>query len=91
MRKEVSFVRKKIDSEQGIEASRSQCSEEGERVQRCLEAFNDKNKEKVQLITKLMEVSFIRPSFSSSNKIASRAVERKPNQTTLIPFRLQPN
>ena len=24
-----------------------------------LEAFNDKNKEKVQLITKLMEVSFI--------------------------------
>jgi hypothetical protein len=32
-----------------------------------LEAFNDKNKEKVQLITKLMEVSFIFGSIYTSS------------------------
>ncbi|KAG6427501.1 hypothetical protein SASPL_111747 [Salvia splendens] len=57
MKKEVSFVRKKIDSvNKELKPLGQTCQKKEREYKEALEAFNDKNKEKVQLITKLMEV-----------------------------------
>ncbi|CAN1134907.1 hypothetical protein LINPERPRIM_LOCUS15832 [Linum perenne] len=56
MRKEVSFVRKKIDSvNKELKPLGHSVQKKEKEYKDALEAFNDKNKEKVQLITKLME------------------------------------
>ncbi|KAL1549320.1 putative DNA double-strand break repair Rad50 ATPase [Salvia divinorum] len=57
MKKEVSFVRKKIDSvNKELKPLGQTCQKKEREYKEALEAFNDKNKEKVQLITKLMEL-----------------------------------
>ncbi|XP_050910434.1 uncharacterized protein LOC127125679 isoform X2 [Lathyrus oleraceus] len=57
MRKEVSVVRKKIDSvNKELKPLGQSCQKKEKEYKDALEAFNDKNREKVQLITKLMEL-----------------------------------
>ncbi|KAL7096675.1 hypothetical protein ABFS83_10G091100 [Erythranthe nasuta] len=57
MRKEVSVVRKKIDSvNKELKPLGLTCQKKEKEYKDALEAFNDKNKEKVQLITRLMEL-----------------------------------
>lgn len=57
MKKEVSVVRKKIDSvNKELKPLGQTCQKKEREYKEALEAFNDKNKEKVQLITKLMEL-----------------------------------
>jgi len=56
MRKEVNIVRKKIDSvNKELKPLGQSCQKKEKENKDAPEAFNDKNKEKVQLITKLME------------------------------------
>ncbi|KAK4582908.1 hypothetical protein RGQ29_025894 [Quercus rubra] len=56
MRKEVAVVRKKIDAvNKELKPLGHTCQKKEKEYKEALEAFNDKNKEKVQLITKLME------------------------------------
>nr|VDC92992.1 unnamed protein product [Brassica oleracea] len=60
MRKEVALVRKKVDSVNKELKPLSLTVQKKEReYKEALEAFNEKNREKVQLITKLMEVSLV--------------------------------
>ncbi|CAA3001848.1 uncharacterized protein LOC111412793 [Olea europaea var. sylvestris] len=57
MRKEVSLVRKKIDSvNKELKPLGQTCQKKEREYKEALEAFNEKNKEKVQLITRLMEL-----------------------------------
>ncbi|CAI8614805.1 unnamed protein product [Vicia faba] len=57
MRKEVSVVRKRIDSvNKELKPLGLSCQKKEKEYKDALEAFNDKNREKVQLITKLMEL-----------------------------------
>ncbi|KAG6437265.1 hypothetical protein SASPL_102177 [Salvia splendens] len=57
MKKEVSGVRKKIDSiNKELKPLGQTCQKKEREYKEALEAFNDKNKEKVQLITRLMEL-----------------------------------
>ncbi|KAL6566067.1 hypothetical protein OROGR_001682 [Orobanche gracilis] len=57
MRKEVSVVRKKIDSvNKELKPPGMTCQKKEREYKEALEAFNEKNKEKVQLITRLMEL-----------------------------------
>ncbi|KAL6559230.1 hypothetical protein OROHE_006599 [Orobanche hederae] len=57
MRKEVSVVRKKIDSvNKELKPLGITCQKKEREYKEALEAFNEKNKEKVQLITRLMEL-----------------------------------
>ncbi|XP_039026336.1 probable DNA double-strand break repair Rad50 ATPase isoform X1 [Hibiscus syriacus] len=57
MRKEVALVRKKIDAvNKELKPLGHTCQKKEREYKEALEAFNDKNKEKVQLITKLMEI-----------------------------------
>ncbi|EEF26171.1 conserved hypothetical protein [Ricinus communis] len=57
MRKEVALVRKKIDAvNKELKPLGHTVQKKEKEYKEALEAFNDKNKEKVQLITKLMEV-----------------------------------
>ncbi|KAK4582909.1 hypothetical protein RGQ29_025894 [Quercus rubra] len=57
MRKEVAVVRKKIDAvNKELKPLGHTCQKKEKEYKEALEAFNDKNKEKVQLITKLMEL-----------------------------------
>ncbi|XP_052174499.1 uncharacterized protein LOC127789604 [Diospyros lotus] len=57
MRKEVSVVRKKIDSvNKELKPLGQTCQKKEREYKEALEAFNEKNKEKVQLITRLMEL-----------------------------------
>ncbi|KAL6507849.1 hypothetical protein OROGR_024044 [Orobanche gracilis] len=57
MRKEVSVVRKKIDSvNKELKPLGMTCQKKEREYKEALEAFNEKNKEKVQLITRLMEL-----------------------------------
>ncbi|KAB1221284.1 hypothetical protein CJ030_MR2G005671 [Morella rubra] len=57
MRKEVSLVRKKIDSvNKELKPLGHSCQKKEKEYKEALEAFNEKNKEKVQLITRLMEL-----------------------------------
>ncbi|XWS66722.1 hypothetical protein CRYUN_Cryun05aG0224900 [Craigia yunnanensis] len=57
MRKEVSLVRKKIDAvNKELKPLGNTCQKKEREYKEALEAFNEKNKEKVQLITKLMEL-----------------------------------
>ncbi|XP_038903091.1 GRB10-interacting GYF protein 2-like [Benincasa hispida] len=57
MRKEVAQVRKKIDAvNKELKPLGHTCQKKEKEYKEALEAFNDKNKEKVQLITKLMEL-----------------------------------
>ncbi|XP_059667482.1 uncharacterized protein LOC132312930 isoform X2 [Cornus florida] len=57
MRKEVALVRKKIDSvNKELKPLGQSCQKKEREYKEALEAFNEKNKEKVQLITRLMEL-----------------------------------
>ncbi|KAH6806093.1 transcriptional activator [Perilla frutescens var. frutescens] len=57
MKKEVPVVRKKIDSvNKELKPLGQTCQKKEREYKEALEAFNEKNKEKVQLITKLMEL-----------------------------------
>ncbi|XVF76257.1 hypothetical protein PTKIN_Ptkin13bG0251600 [Pterospermum kingtungense] len=57
MRKDVSLVRKKIDAvNKELKPLGSTCQKKEREYKEALEAFNEKNKEKVQLITRLMEL-----------------------------------
>lgn len=57
MKKEVSLVRKKIDSiNKELKPLGQTCQKKEKEYKDALEAFNDKNKEKVQLISRLMEL-----------------------------------
>ncbi|XP_014494769.1 ankyrin repeat domain-containing protein 30A [Vigna radiata var. radiata] len=57
MRKEVALVRKKIDSvNKELKPLGHACQKKEKEYKDALEAFNEKNREKVQLITKLMEL-----------------------------------
>ncbi|KAE8657795.1 growth-regulating factor 4-like [Hibiscus syriacus] len=70
MRKEVAQVRKKIDA---VNKDRKPlghtCQKKEREYKEALEAFNEKNKEKVQLITKLMEL------VSESEKLRMKKLE----------------
>ncbi|XP_075510038.1 uncharacterized protein LOC142546288 [Primulina tabacum] len=57
MKKEVSVVRKKIDSvNKELKPLGLSCQKKEKEYKEALESFNEKNKEKVQLITRLMEL-----------------------------------
>ncbi|KAK4396483.1 hypothetical protein Sango_1484900 [Sesamum angolense] len=57
MKKEVSLVRKKIDAvNKELKPLGQTCQKKEREYKEALEAFNEKNKEKVQLITRLMEL-----------------------------------
>ncbi|MBA0760576.1 hypothetical protein Gotri_023309 [Gossypium trilobum] len=57
MRKEVAQVRKKIDAvNKELKPLGNTCQKKEREYKEALDAFNEKNKEKVQLITKLMEL-----------------------------------
>ncbi|KAH7844536.1 hypothetical protein Vadar_029101 [Vaccinium darrowii] len=57
MKKEVSLVRKKIDTvNKELKPLGLTCQKKEKEYKEALDAFNDKNKEKVQLITRLMEL-----------------------------------
>ncbi|OIV92192.1 hypothetical protein TanjilG_30900 [Lupinus angustifolius] len=57
MRKEVAVVRKKIDSvHKELKPLSHTCQKKEKEYKDALEAFNEKNREKVQLITRLMEL-----------------------------------
>ncbi|XP_020210823.1 ankyrin repeat domain-containing protein 30A isoform X2 [Cajanus cajan] len=57
MRKEVALVRKRIDSvNKELKPLGHTCQKKEKEYKDALEAFNEKNREKVQLITKLMEL-----------------------------------
>ncbi|GMP50016.1 hypothetical protein CsSME_00016799 [Camellia sinensis var. sinensis] len=57
MKKEVSVVRKKIDAvNKELKPLGVTCQKKEREYKEALEAFNEKNKEKVQLITRLMEL-----------------------------------
>ncbi|XVE59527.1 hypothetical protein DITRI_Ditri05aG0053100 [Diplodiscus trichospermus] len=57
MRKEVSILRKKIDTgNRELKTLGQSCQKKEQEYKEALEAFNDKNKEKAQLVSKLMEL-----------------------------------
>lgn len=57
MRKEVAFVRKRIDLvNRELRPLGQSCLKKEKEYKEALEAFNEKNKEKAQLVTKLMEM-----------------------------------
>ncbi|XP_028789937.1 uncharacterized protein LOC114745930 isoform X1 [Neltuma alba] len=57
MRKEVAVVRKRIDSvNKELKPLGHTCQKKEREYKEALEAFNEKNREKVQLITRLMEL-----------------------------------
>ena len=57
MRKEVALVRKKIDAvNKELKPLGYTCQKKEKEYKEALEAFNEKNKEKVQLVNKLMEL-----------------------------------
>ncbi|KAL5976405.1 hypothetical protein ACLOJK_020736 [Asimina triloba] len=58
LRKDVAAVRKKIDTvNRELKPLGHTCQRKEKEYREALEAFNEKNKEKAQLITKLMEVN----------------------------------
>ncbi|XP_004494149.1 uncharacterized protein [Cicer arietinum] len=70
MRKDVSIVRKKIDSiNKELKPLGHTCQKKEKEYKDALEAFNEKNREKVQLITKLMEL------VSESEKLRMKKLE----------------
>ncbi|KAI4341957.1 hypothetical protein MLD38_026625 [Melastoma candidum] len=70
MRKDVSLVRKKIDTvNKELKLLGHSCQKKEKEYKEALEAFNEKNKEKVQLITKLMEL------VSESEKLRMKKLE----------------
>ncbi|KAI4299359.1 hypothetical protein L6164_032826 [Bauhinia variegata] len=57
MRKEVAIVRKKIDTvNRELRPLSQTCQRKEREYKEALEAFNEKNREKLQLVTKLMEL-----------------------------------
>uniref|UniRef100_M4CZ73 Uncharacterized protein n=1 Tax=Brassica campestris TaxID=3711 RepID=M4CZ73_BRACM len=71
MRKEVTLIRKKIDSlDKEIKPLGNTVQKKEVEYKDALEAFNEKNKEKVELITKLQEhLNFPLPSFREPYKM----------------------
>ncbi|XP_057498529.1 uncharacterized protein LOC130783041 [Actinidia eriantha] len=70
MKKEVAVVRKKIDSvNKELKPLGQTCQKKEREYKEALEAFNEKNKEKVQLITRLMEL------VSESEKLRMKKLE----------------
>ncbi|KAF2318394.1 hypothetical protein GH714_006527 [Hevea brasiliensis] len=57
MRKEVGFIRKRIDMvNKELKPLGQSCQKKEKEYKEALEAFNEKNKEKAQLVTTLMEL-----------------------------------
>ncbi|KAK8596150.1 hypothetical protein V6N13_000800 [Hibiscus sabdariffa] len=57
MRKEIAFLRKKIDTvNRELKPLGQSCQKKEREYKEALEAFNDKNKEKTQLVSKLVEM-----------------------------------
>ncbi|KAF2318387.1 hypothetical protein GH714_006421 [Hevea brasiliensis] len=57
MRKEVGFIRKRIDmANKELKPLGQSCQKKEKEYKEALEAFNEKNKEKAQLVTTLMEL-----------------------------------
>ncbi|XP_058107953.1 uncharacterized protein LOC131251317 [Magnolia sinica] len=70
MRKEVAAVRKKIDTvNRDLKPLGNTCQRKEKEYREALEAFNEKNKEKAQLIAKLMEL------VSESEKLRMKKLE----------------
>ncbi|GFY93432.1 ankyrin repeat 30A-like protein [Actinidia rufa] len=70
MKKEVAVVRKKIDAiNKELKPLGQTCQKKEREYKEALEAFNEKNKEKVQLITRLMEL------VSESEKLRMKKLE----------------
>ncbi|XP_052171961.1 uncharacterized protein LOC127787926 [Diospyros lotus] len=70
MKKDVSAVRKKIDAvNKELKPLGQICAKKEKEYKEALEAFNEKNKEKVQLITRLMEL------VSESEKLRMKKLE----------------
>lgn len=70
MKKELSLVRKKVDSvNKELKPLGLTCQKKEKEYKDALEAFNEKNKEKVQLITRLMEL------VSESEKLRMKKLE----------------
>ncbi|KAK1404741.1 uncharacterized protein LOC141711838 [Apium graveolens] len=70
MKKELSLVRKKVDSvNKELKPLGQTCQKKEKEYKDALEAFNEKNKEKVQLITRLMEL------VSESEKLRMKKLE----------------
>ncbi|XP_020960201.1 uncharacterized protein LOC130932448 isoform X1 [Arachis stenosperma] len=73
MRKEVALVRKKIDSvNKELKPLGHTCQKKEREYKEALEAFNEKNREKVQLITKLMELDQL---VSESERLRMKKLE----------------
>lgn len=73
MKKEVSLVRKKIDSiNKELKPLGQTCQKKEKEYKDALDAFNDKNKEKVQLISRLMEVDQL---VSESERLRMKKLE----------------
>ncbi|XP_057438159.1 uncharacterized protein LOC130730229 isoform X1 [Lotus japonicus] len=73
MRKEVAIVRKRIDSvNKELKPLGHTCQKKEKEYKDALEAFNEKNREKVQLITRLMEVSDL---VSESERLRMKKLE----------------
>ncbi|XP_009352988.1 uncharacterized protein LOC103944289 isoform X2 [Pyrus x bretschneideri] len=79
MRKEVSQVRKKIDSiNKELKPLGHTCQKKEKEYRDALEAFNEKNREKVQLITKLMEL------VTESEKLRMKKLEELSKNVDLL-------
>uniref|UniRef100_A0A7N0RGK8 RAB6-interacting golgin n=1 Tax=Kalanchoe fedtschenkoi TaxID=63787 RepID=A0A7N0RGK8_KALFE len=73
MRKDVSTVRKRIDQvNKDLKPLGLACVKKEKEYKEALDAFNEKNKEKVQLITKLMELEQL---VSESEKLRMKKLE----------------
>ncbi|XP_044506407.1 uncharacterized protein LOC123226030 [Mangifera indica] len=79
MRKEVSVVRKKIDTvNKELKPLGQSCQKKEREYREALEAFNEKNKEKAQLVGKLMEL------VSESEKLRMKKLEELSKNVELL-------
>ncbi|KAI5666581.1 hypothetical protein M9H77_16434 [Catharanthus roseus] len=80
MRKEVGFVRKKIDLvNRDLKPLGLNCQKKEKEYKEALEAFNEKSREKAQLITKLMEL------VSESEKLRMKKLEELSKNIDSLP------
>nr|GME16445.1 ankyrin repeat domain-containing protein 30A-like isoform X1 [Ipomoea batatas]GME16482.1 ankyrin repeat domain-containing protein 30A-like isoform X1 [Ipomoea batatas] len=84
MKKEVSLVRKKIDTvNKELKPLGQTCQKKEREYKEALEAFNEKHKEKVQLITRLTEVSNV--GFHCFSQFHYSSLPHTFNHTTYLP------
>ncbi|XP_031248405.1 uncharacterized protein LOC116129063 isoform X2 [Pistacia vera] len=79
MRKDVSVVRKRIDTvNKELKPLGQSCQKKEREYREALEAFNEKNKEKAQLVSKLMEL------VSESEKLRMKKLEELSRNVELL-------